>query len=47
LFAWNVLRYWKILPQIAKQNAKNIVKRIPVISTILTQIMSKLNQKTL
>ena len=46
-FAWNGLRYWKILPQIAKQNAKNIVMRIPVVSTILTQILSKLNQKTL
>jgi amino acid transporter len=47
LFAWNVLRYWKILPEIAKQNAKNIVKRIPVVSTILMQIRSKLNQRTL
>jgi len=47
LFAWNVLRYWKILPEIAKHNAKNIVKRIPVISTILRQIMCKLSQKTL
>jgi hypothetical protein len=46
-FAWNVLRYWKKLPQIAKQNAKSIVMRIPVVSTILTQIMSKLNEKTL
>ena len=43
LFAWNVLRYWKILPQIAKQHTKNIIKRIPVISTI----SSKLSQKTL
>ena len=42
LFAWNVMRYWKILPQIAKQNAKNIVKRIPGVSAILTQIKSKL-----
>ena len=40
--AWNVMRYWKILPEIAKQNAKNIVKKIPVVSTILTQILSKL-----
>ncbi len=43
LFAWNVLRYWKILPQIAKQNAKNILMRIPVIRSIL----SKFDQKTL
>ncbi|HEX6227367.1 MAG TPA: hypothetical protein VFZ52_23280 [Chryseolinea sp.] len=47
LFAWNVVRYWKILPQIAKQNAKSIVMRIPVIRTILAQIISKLNEKTL
>ena len=42
-FAWNVMRYWKILPQIAKQNAKNIVKRIPVVSTILTQILEQID----
>jgi O-antigen/teichoic acid export membrane protein len=46
-FAWNVLRYWKILPMIAKQNAKNIVMRIPVVGMTLTQILSKLNRKTL
>jgi O-antigen/teichoic acid export membrane protein len=46
-FAWNVLRYWKILPLIAKQNAKNIVMRIPVVGMTLTQILSKLIQKTL
>lgn len=28
-FAWNVLRYWKILPQVAKDNARNIALRIP------------------
>jgi hypothetical protein len=28
-FGWNVMRYWKVLPAIAKQNAKSIVKRIP------------------
>jgi O-antigen/teichoic acid export membrane protein len=46
-FAWNVLRYWKILPLIAKQNAKIIIMRIPVVSTILAQILSKWNQKPL
>ena len=46
LFAWNVLRYWKILPLIAKQNAKNIVMRIPVVNTIISQILAKFNQKT-
>jgi O-antigen/teichoic acid export membrane protein len=35
LFALNVLRYWKILPQIAKQNAKNILMKVPVVSTVL------------
>lgn len=28
-FAWNSIRYWKLLPQIAKQNARNIAMRIP------------------
>ncbi|WP_276374004.1 hypothetical protein [Chryseolinea sp. H1M3-3] len=42
VFAWNVVRYWKILPLIAKQNAKNIVMRVPVISTILSQVLHKL-----
>lgn len=46
-FAWNVLRYWKILPAIAKQNAKNIIMKIPVVGTILIHILGKLNQKTL
>lgn len=36
-FAWNVVRYWKILPQIAKQNAKNIAMRIPLVNTIITR----------
>jgi hypothetical protein len=47
LFAWNVLRYWRILPLIAKQNARNIVMRIPVVNTIVSQILSKFNQKIL
>jgi O-antigen/teichoic acid export membrane protein len=46
-FAWNVLRYWKILPMIAKQNAKNIVMRIPVVGMTLTDVLSKLNRKIL
>jgi O-antigen/teichoic acid export membrane protein len=35
LFAWNVLRYWKILPQVAKDNARSIVKRIPGVGRFL------------
>jgi O-antigen/teichoic acid export membrane protein len=45
-FAWNTLRYWKILPQVAKQSAKNIAMKLPVVSTILTRILSKVNQKS-
>lgn len=41
LFAWNFLRYWKILPQIAKQSAKNVGMKIPVVSTILKQIQGR------
>lgn len=41
LFAWNFLRYWKILPQIAKQNAKNIAMRVPVVNRIIERILSK------
>jgi O-antigen/teichoic acid export membrane protein len=37
-FAWNCLRYWKILPQIAKQNAKNIAMKIPGIRRILSRL---------
>ena len=29
LFGWNFLRYWRVLPQIAKDNARNIGMRIP------------------
>src|SRR3990170_597122 len=47
LFAWNFWRYWKVLPAIARQNAKNIIKKIPFINTVLTQILSKLKQRTL
>ena len=46
-FGWNVLRYWKILPQIAKQNAKSLLMKIPVVGTLVTQVLSKLNQKRL
>lgn len=42
-FAWNFLRYWKILPQIAKQNAKNIAMRIPVVNKVLSRILRKLS----
>lgn len=37
LFAWNAIRYWQILPQVAKQSAKNILMRIPVLRTVLAQ----------
>jgi O-antigen/teichoic acid export membrane protein len=42
-FAWNFMRYWKILPQIAKQNAKNIAMRIPVVNRILEMIFGNVN----
>jgi O-antigen/teichoic acid export membrane protein len=47
LFGWNVLRYWRILPQIAKENARNLALKIPVVSTMLRRISSKSRQKTL
>jgi O-antigen/teichoic acid export membrane protein len=40
-FAWNFLRYWKILPQIAKQSAKNIALRIPIVNKFLARSRSK------
>jgi O-antigen/teichoic acid export membrane protein len=42
-FAWNFLRYWKILPQIAKQNANHLVMKIPVVNKVLPRILRKLN----
>ena len=47
LFGLNFWRYWKVLPDIARQNAKNIIKKIPLINTLLTQILSKLRQRIL
>ncbi|MGC3943259.1 MAG: hypothetical protein QM762_01760 [Chryseolinea sp.] len=47
LFAWNVRRYWRILPDVAKQNAKGIIKKIPVLSPILMRIWGKLSRKAL
>jgi hypothetical protein len=47
LFVWNFWRYWKVLPAIARQNAKNIIRKIPLINRLLTQILSKLKQRTL
>jgi O-antigen/teichoic acid export membrane protein len=47
LFVWNFWRYWKVLPAIARQNAKNIIRKIPLINSLLTQILSKLKQRTL
>jgi O-antigen/teichoic acid export membrane protein len=41
LFAWNFLRYWKILPQIAKQSAKNIALRVPIVNKLLAGSRSK------
>jgi O-antigen/teichoic acid export membrane protein len=37
-FAWNSLRYWKILPQIAKENARNIAMRIPGVRGIVSRL---------
>lgn len=37
-FGWNFFRYWKILPQIAKQNAKHLAMRIPVVNKILARV---------
>ena len=42
-FAWNFVRYWKILPQIAKQNANHLVMKIPVVNKILPRFLRKLN----
>ncbi len=36
-FAWNFLRYWKILPQIAKENARSIAMRIPGVRGIVSR----------
>ena len=36
-FGWNFLRYWKILPQIAKDNARNIAMKIPGVRGILSR----------
>ena len=36
-FGWNFSRYWKILPQIAKDNARNIGMRIPGVRRILSR----------
>ncbi|MEJ7644570.1 MAG: hypothetical protein WKF87_08230 [Chryseolinea sp.] len=41
LFAVNVMRYWKILPQVAKQSAKAILLRLPVVGKIVTRILNK------
>lgn len=29
LFAWNTWRYWQVLPSVALESAKNIVRKIP------------------
>ena len=29
LFAWNIWRYWQVLPSVALESAKNIVRKIP------------------
>lgn len=39
LFAWNVSRYWKILPHIAKQNARNILTRLPLVGKTVNRII--------
>ena len=34
-FGWNVYRYWNVLPGIARQNAKNVARKIPIINSLL------------
>lgn len=41
LFAWNALRYWKILPEVAKQNAANLAAKIPVISSVWNRLRNR------
>jgi len=43
LFAWNVLRYWRILPHIAKQNARNILMKVPVAGNIISRLLARFN----
>ena len=45
LFSLNVMRYWKILPDVAKQNAETLIKRIPILSPILIRIWHKFKAK--
>jgi O-antigen/teichoic acid export membrane protein len=45
-FLGNVIRYWKILPQVAKQSARGIIMKIPVFGPMATRILGKLNRKT-
>lgn len=43
LFAWNMIRYVKLLPQVAKQSARGMITRIPVVGAILTRVLRKVN----
>lgn len=36
-FAWNAYRYWKILPSVAKQSAKGILMKLPVVGSFLAR----------
>lgn len=35
LFVWNIKRYWNALPQLAKEHAQVIMKRLPLIGRII------------
>jgi O-antigen/teichoic acid export membrane protein len=35
LFAWNIWRYWQVLPSVALESAKNIVRKIPGIRRLV------------
>jgi len=38
LFAWNFLRYWRELPEVATQSAKNVVSRIPGVRRVVGRL---------